>query len=102
MKPKHLAVVLLLAMLGLIGYGAYRQLTNEPVLHATGRLLMRADEIKADRSLELSTRDISLAGVRRWQVELTGGTWIDCEGDCRSAVLRAGPRFWEEQQRKSR
>jgi hypothetical protein len=101
-RPKHLAVLLAFAMFVILGYGAYQQVTNIPVLHAEGRLLMRADEIKGSRDVELATRDVKLAGVRRWQVQLPGGTWMDCAGDCRSAVLRAGPQLWEELQRRSR
>jgi len=102
MRPKHLAAGLLLAILAILGYGAYQQVTNVPVLHQTGRLVMRADELEGRRDVELATRDVELAGVRRWQVELPGGTWIDCAGDCRSAVIKAGPGLWEELQRKSR
>jgi hypothetical protein len=102
MTPRRLLPIMLAVMLAILAYGMYQQVTNIPVLHAEGRLLMRAEELKGSRDVELATRDIKLAGVRRWQVQMPGGTWIDCEGDCRSAVLRAGPQLWETLQNRSR
>jgi hypothetical protein len=102
LRPRHLAIVLAGAILLILAYGGYRQVTSIPVLHATGRLVMTAAELKGASNVELATRDVTLGGVRRQQVQLPGETWIDCESDCRSAVLRAGPLLWEELQRRSR
>lgn len=102
LRPRHLAVVLAGVILLILGYGAYKQVTSIPVLHATGRLVMTAAELKGTNNVELATRDVTLGGIRRQQVQLPGATWIDCDMDCRSAVLRAGPQLWEELQRKSR
>lgn len=48
-------------------------------------------------SLTLKTRDISINGVVFKEVELPGGTWLDCAGDCQMAVRNAREDFWDTQ-----
>ena len=36
------------------------------------------------------------------QVRLKGGTWIDCEVDCRDTLRRATVDFWHDQRERSR
>ena len=48
------------------------------------------------------TRTVRVGAVILNEVELPGGTWVDCAGDCATAYREATTDFWDTQSRNGR
>jgi hypothetical protein len=85
--------------LGVIAYGTYMRRVDPPTVIREGRLEI-ADPKGGDVKIAFKTRTVRGGGIATDQVELPGGTWIDCGGDCRDAVRKTTTDFWAEQARR--
>ena len=59
-----------------------------------------ADTQGSGRKVSFRIRTVNGGGFTAEQVELPGGTWIDCSGDCRDAIRKATTDFWDEQRQR--
>lgn len=100
MTVKFAGLLLAIAMLAILMAGLwYRNRAPERVV-ATGTVVVRSETRPGDR-VTLRTRTVMVATTRFEQVELPGGTWIDCGADCARAAREAGPDLWEKIRRES-
>lgn len=90
--------MLALVMIAIAAYGIWYHARHPARVVTTGSV--RVEDPRARRTLTLRTRTLENGAIRRQEVELPNGTWIDCGGDCAGAVKRGYTEFWEEQQRK--
>lgn len=100
MKVKTAGILLAVAMLALLiaGY-LYRNRAPERIT-AMGTVEVHSESRPAV-PLTLRTRTIMVATSRFDQVELPGGSWIDCAADCARAAREAGPDLWEKIRRET-
>ena len=101
--PLQVAPFLILALAAaIIGYGVWYQAQNPPRVVATGTLeVANANGARPER-LTLDTRTVEIGTIRREEIQLPGGNWIDCAGDCRQAVRVALTHVFEEQQKRGK
>lgn len=99
MAMKLAAALVAVIGLGLVGYGIWYHSQHPARVIATGSV--RVEEKRGGRMLVLKTRSLEIGTIRKQELELPNGTWIDCGGDCADAVKRGHTEFWEEQQRKA-
>jgi hypothetical protein len=88
--------------IAIAAYGTWMRVAYPPRVVSTGTIeVVNANRPGAEK-VRLLTRVLSAGNVTLSEVELPNGTWIDCGGDCASAARKAGPDFWDEQQKKKR
>ena len=86
----------LIALLGavIVGYGLLIRWKHPPRIVGFGEV--RVTDPKTGRRHVLSTREVEVAGFRKTEVLLPGGTWIDCAGgDCAETVRREHLELFE-------
>lgn len=99
MRMKLLPIVMIvLAALGL-AYGFWLLEKNPPQVIATSTFQFKD---KAGTELVFPKRVVSVAGFEITEVQLPGGTWIDCRGDCGYAIRSVHTQFWDHQNLKTR
>jgi hypothetical protein len=96
MRPVALLCVVGLA--AFLTFGIWYSLAHPRVMIAAGIVTVTSQR-PPFKSITLATRDVEINRIRFREVELPGGTWIDCAGDCPVAVRRAREDFWETQER---
>lgn len=62
--------------LGIVAYGLYLQRTHPP--RVTGTATLDVTDPRSGKRLTLRTRTVEGSGFVRTEVELPGGTWLDC------------------------
>jgi hypothetical protein len=92
MPVRIVPLLILAAGLAVVGYGILYRRRNPPHIVATSKLTL-ADPASG-QTIQFSIRTIEMGSVRLEEVQLPGGTWIDCGGDCRETVLREHLEFW--------
>jgi hypothetical protein len=71
--------------LGIVAYGLMLKSRNPPRVVATAEV--RVTHPRTGQVHTLRTRKVEVAGFVKEEVELPGGTWIDClRGDCAETV----------------
>lgn len=85
MPLKYVPYLILALAAGIVGFGVWYQRQHPPRVIATGTLSI---ESPAGSVLRFETRVVEIGMFRRTELRLPNGTWIDCAGDCREAVLR--------------
>jgi hypothetical protein len=95
MRTVPMIAVLLIAAFAAVALWYGRQ--HPRVVVATGSITTTSKRTPF-QALTLATRDVEINGVRFREVELPGGTWIDCAGDCLLAVRNAREDFWDKQE----
>jgi hypothetical protein len=87
---------------GVIAYGTTMRQIDPPTVVGEGPVDI-ADP-KGGGPITLRTRTVRGGGFTTVQVELPGGTWIECAGvttsDCREAVRKVTSEFWDAQRKK--
>lgn len=74
-----------LAGLGVVAYGLWLQRTHPP--RVTGMATIVVTDPKTGQRVTLRTRTVEGSGFTKTEVELPGGTWLDCvRGDCAETV----------------
>ena len=93
--PLKLVPFLILALgAGVIGYGLWQRHLNPPRVISTGTFKFTD---KAGTLLIFPQRVVAVAGFETTEVQLPGGTWIDCRGDCAATIKAEHTEFWENQ-----
>jgi hypothetical protein len=85
--------------LGIVAYGMYMRRIDPPTVIREGKIEIpspKDDKVK----VSFRTRTIQGGGIVREEVELPGGTWIDCGAGCADAVRKTTTDFWEEMQKR--
>ncbi len=96
MRP--LPVVAVTALVAFLAFALWYSREHPRVIVGSGSVTVTSER-PPFKSLTLNTRDVEINRVRFREVELPGGTWIDCAGDCPAATRRAREEFWETQER---
>lgn len=99
MTVKTGGVLVAIVMLAVLAAGLWYQWRYPPRVVATGQVRMTA--MDGGPALTLRTRVVERGSTRLQEVELPGGTWIECRGDCERTVREAGPDLWETIRRNS-
>jgi hypothetical protein len=86
MKFGLLAIAAGIAVIGY--YGLRNDVRNTREVLETGSVRIAGPGGSAS-TRELRTRTVAVGAVRLREVELPGGTWIDCADDCRKVALDA-------------
>jgi hypothetical protein len=90
--------------LGIVGYGTYMRRDEPETVIRESRIEVpdpKAPPSKEnDTKVAFKTRTVRVGGITTDQIQLPGGTWIDCAGDCRDALRKSTTDFWEEQRKK--
>lgn len=98
--PLKFAPYLILALgAAVIGYGLWKRQQEPPRVISTG---MFSFKDKQGTLLIFPKRIVAVAGFETSEVQLPGGTWIDCRGDCAEAIKAEHTEFWDTQMLKGR
>ncbi len=98
-----LIVALLAAFMTVVGaYGIWYHQSHPREIVRTGSVAIEkkgdGDAIKTSAR----TRTVRVGAVILNEVELPGGSWIDCARDCVTAYRESTSQFWEAQTRSGR
>jgi hypothetical protein len=99
MPMKLVPVVLIVSALAFVAYGQWLRNADPPRVISTGTFQF-VD--KAGATLIFAKRVVAVAGFETIQVQLPGGTWIDCRGDCAATIKAEYTEFWDHQQLNKR
>ena len=98
--PLKLVPFLILAVgLAVIGYGMWQRHLYPPRVIATGTFRLID---KHGTALIFPQRTVAVAGFETTELQLPGGTWIDCRGDCSATIMSEHTEFWDHQLLKTR
>lgn len=89
-----IGIVAALAVAAVLTFALWYQQKHPRVIVGTGTITVTSKR-PPFATIALKTRDVSINGVVFKEVELPGGTWIDCAGDCPMAVRNAREEFWD-------
>ncbi len=97
-----LGTLLALVMTGICAYALYDALYGPPteVLEYASVKAQSSDD--PGKTAEPRTRHLQRGAETFWQVELPGGTWLDCGADCAEAYRRAALDPWDKVENESR
>ncbi len=91
--PLKLVPILILLIGGaIVAYGLWQRQANPPVVLATGAFQF-AD--KSGTVLIFPKRTVAVGGFETTEIQLPGGTWIDCRRDCAEAIRTEHTEFWD-------
>lgn len=99
MSLKWAPVVILLAGGAMVAFGLWRRMQDPPRTVSTGSFQF------SDRHgtvLIFPQRVVAVAGFQKTEVQLPGGTWIDCRGDCAQAIREEYSEIWDQKMLKGR
>ena len=99
MPLKWVPVFILILGVTVIGYGLWQRHLYPPRVVSTG-VFSFID--KAGTLLIFPKRVVAVAGFEKTEIQLPGGTWIDCHGDCAQAIREAHTEFWDTQMLKGK
>ncbi len=101
MRRRLLPLAMIGLVLAVLVLGLTYQRDNPREIVATGSVTV-AGSRAGSKTLTLQTRDVRIAGAVFKEVEMPGGTWIACAGDCVKAAREAVDEFWDTQQKQRR
>lgn len=101
MSVKTGGILLALFMLAILAYGLWYQSRHPRQIISTGQVRVESKS-RPGTPMTLETRRVRVAAAEFEEVRMPNGTWIGCAGDCRKAVLEAGPEFWDALRDRSR
>lgn len=99
MSGRAVGLVFAAALLAFFAYAIWYQRQNPRDIVSEGTIMVERKSTAGVQRTTLRTRDVAIAGHSFSEVQLPGGTWIACGGDCRKAVYDAGDGFWEKIER---
>lgn len=85
--------------LAIVAWGLWNERTHPQRVVASSTIEVDNSHGAAPARLRLAIRTVEIGTVRRDEIELPNGTWIDCAGDCHHAVRAALTAIWDEQKR---
>ena len=97
MPMKWIPLIVLALGVGFTGYGLRQRQLHPPRVIATGTFKF-AD--KSGAELIFPKRTVAVAGFETIELQLPGGTWIDCRGDCTGTIKSEHTEFWDTQSRR--
>ncbi len=98
---KYAPYLIGLLMAGVLAYGLYLQFKHPRKITGYGQVTAKS-RYTPGKSVTSRTRDVEGSGTTFKEVELPGGTWIDCGGDCAEAVRRQQLDLWETKREEGR
>ena len=98
MSLKWVPLLILALGAAVIGTGLWKRSIDPPHILATGTFQFTD---KRATMLIFPKRVVAGAGFETTQVQLPGGTWIDCRGDCEASIRAEHTEFWDHQLLKS-
>ena len=101
MRRRLLPLAMIGLVLAMLVLGLTYQRDNPREIVSTGSVAV-AGSHAGSKTLTLQTRDVRIAGAVFKEVEMPGGTWIACAGDCVKAAREASEEFWDTQQKQRR
>jgi hypothetical protein len=96
MRGTSLVMLFGAALLAFLAFALWYQQAHPRVITGTGQVSVDSRR-PPFQTVVLKTRDVAVNGVAFKEIELPGGTWIDCAGDCRKAAREAREEFWDTQ-----
>ena len=99
MRLKLVPYVLAAAGLLIVGYGLMHRAADPPRVLSTGTLVFTD---KAGTVLIFPKRVVAVAGMETSEVQLPGGTWIDCRSDCVETIKSEHTEFWDSLRMRGR
>ena len=96
MGGRMIGPVVALALAALLAFAIWYSQKHPRTIVGAGSIVVTSKR-PPFATITLNTRDISINGVVFKEVELPGGTWIDCAGDCPMSVRNAREDFWDTQ-----
>ncbi|MBS0241494.1 MAG: hypothetical protein JSS20_04905 [Proteobacteria bacterium] len=101
MSVKMMGILLAIAMAVILIAGLMRRYGEPRKIISTGSVRVQGDNSQGPVVIH-RTRVVLIGSTRFEEVELPGGSWIDCSGDCAKAAREAaGPDFWEKLRRNT-
>ena len=97
MTVRRGGVLLALAMLVILAAGLWYRYGQPRRIVSVGSVDVVG--LTSAGAVTLRTRVVMIGATRFDEVELPGGTWIDCAGECARAAREAGPEFWRRLER---
>lgn len=94
MAIKWVPIVIAALGAGVVGYGLWKRSIDPPRVISTGTFQF-AD--KLGTVLIFPKRVVAVAGFETTEVQLPGGTWIDCRRDCATTIKAEYTEFWDTQ-----
>jgi hypothetical protein len=98
---KYAPYLIGLLMAGVLAYGLYLQFKDPRKITGYGQIIAKS-RYTPGKTATLRTRDIEGSGTTFKEVELPGGTWIDCGGDCVETARRQHLDLWETKREEGR
>jgi hypothetical protein len=96
MPGRFVGIALVTTLLTFLAFALWYQQAHPRMITGTGQISVESRR-PPYQSLTLKTRDVSINAVAFKEVQLPGGSWLDCAGDCRQAARAASTDFWEAQ-----
>ena len=90
-----------LLMAAVLAYGLYLQFKHPRRITGYGQVTAKSRHTPS-QVITLRTRDVEGSGTTFKEVELPGGSWIDCGGDCAETVRREYLDLWETKREDGR
>lgn len=90
-----------LLMAGVVAYGLYLQFKHPRRITGYGQVTATSRHTSG-KSVTLRTRHLDGSGATFMEVELPGGSWLDCGGDCAETVRREHLDIWETKRENGR
>ena len=99
MSLKLVPYLLVALAIAVIAYGTWQRQKYPPQVIATSTFSFID---KSGTELKFPKRVVAVAGFEVTEVQLPGGTWIDCRGDCGGTIKAEYTEFWDHQMLKNR
>jgi len=99
MSLKYAPFIILALGAAVVGYGQWMRQQDPPRVLSTGVFSFKD---KLGTVLIFPKRVVAVAGFETTEVQLPGGTWIDCRKDCAEAIKTEHTEFFEQQMLKGR
>ena len=90
-----------LLMAGVLAYGLYLQFKHPRKITGYSQVTTKSRHTPG-KIVTLRTRVVEGSGTTFKEVELPGGSWIDCGGDCAETVRREHLDLWETTREEGR
>ena len=102
MSPKFMATLVATIAVVVAAYGIWYHRVHPREIIRQGSVAIEGRGGKEPVKTSARTRTVRVGAVVLNEVELPGGTWIDCGGDCATAYRGATVDFWDNLNRYGR
>jgi hypothetical protein len=95
MSGKTAGLLVLIFVAGFFAFAVYWSLKHPRRVIGFGPPVTAKSRVDPNKVVTARTREVEVGGQRLREVELPGGNWIDCGGDCAEALRREHLDFWQ-------